>query len=71
MDTRQDLTTHALAPADQEEAMPVHDEPTTFADNYRKSPAGQGGLDMLYASHPEYLERIGIDAKMKRVLDEH
>ncbi|KAL0066465.1 hypothetical protein AAF712_006508 [Marasmius tenuissimus] len=31
---------------------------------------GKAGIGQLYTNYPNYLERIGIDSKMKRVLDE-
>ncbi|KAK1223034.1 hypothetical protein PQX77_014111 [Marasmius sp. AFHP31] len=54
----------------QDEVMSVADEPPTFPDEYEEAPLGKDGMDQLYANHSEYLERIGIDSKMKRVLDE-
>ncbi|KAK1226405.1 hypothetical protein PQX77_010616 [Marasmius sp. AFHP31] len=55
----------------QEEVTSVADElPLTFSDEYEEASLGKDGMDQLYANHSEYLERIGIDSKMKRVLDE-
>ncbi|KAK1223036.1 hypothetical protein PQX77_014113 [Marasmius sp. AFHP31] len=55
----------------QEEVTSVAGEPLTFPDEYDEVPLGKDGMDQLYANHSEYLERIGIDSKMKRVLDKH
>ncbi|KAJ8075927.1 hypothetical protein PM082_021559 [Marasmius tenuissimus] len=54
----------------QAEVTQAADEPITFCDQPQESSLGSNVIDWLYANHPDYLERIGIDSKMKRVLDE-
>ncbi|KAJ8079132.1 hypothetical protein PM082_013420 [Marasmius tenuissimus] len=54
----------------QEEDAGVVNEPITFPDEVDDASLCKAGIDQLYANYPDYLERIGIDSKMKRVLDE-
>ncbi|KAK1227614.1 hypothetical protein PQX77_009389 [Marasmius sp. AFHP31] len=54
----------------QEEDAPAANEVITFPDKVDDTPLGKAGIDQLYTDHSDYLERIGIDSKMKRVLDE-
>ncbi|KAK1230855.1 hypothetical protein PQX77_006040 [Marasmius sp. AFHP31] len=72
--TPQALEAHASASpstsGSQEEDALTANEPITFPDEVDDAPLGKAGIDQLYTDHPDYLERIGIDSKMKRVLDE-
>ncbi|KAJ8079134.1 hypothetical protein PM082_013422 [Marasmius tenuissimus] len=72
--TPQDFGARASAPpsasGSQEEDVPVANEPITFFDEADDASLGKAGIDQLYTDYPDYLERIGIDTKMKRVLDE-
>ncbi|KAJ8079131.1 hypothetical protein PM082_013419 [Marasmius tenuissimus] len=72
--TPQDPEAGASAPPSasdsQEEDAPVANEPITFPDKVDDASLGKAGIDQLYTDHLDYLERIGIDSKMKRVLDE-
>ncbi|KAJ8096099.1 hypothetical protein PM082_000006 [Marasmius tenuissimus] len=51
----------------QDEVTQVADESITFLDSYPTATNDSNEVDRLYANHSEYLERIGIDSKMKRV----